>query len=108
MFGREFDHLPLLRRLNLATDVQSDSDEEVDCTDDKMEDVLAIQYLKKSNMDTDAIWGSDVEIIAFSKMLDVDIFVANLHNDVKKNECVTGRGIDIALNITNTAIQLFI
>ena len=42
MFGREFDHLPLLRRLNLATDVQSDSDEEVDCTDDKMEDVLAM------------------------------------------------------------------
>ena len=53
----------------------------------KFEDVAPIQYLKKSNMDTDAIWGSDVEIIAFSKMLDVDIFVANLHNDVKKNEC---------------------
>ena len=38
-------------------------------------------------MDTDCIWGTDMGIRTFSEMLDFDIFVANLHSDVKRNEC---------------------
>ena len=42
--------------LNLATDVQSDSDEEVGCTDDKMENALAMD----NEIDT-IDWPSDLE-----------------------------------------------
>ena len=42
------------------------------------------EYLLRSNMDTETIWATDVEIIATSFMLDVDLFVANEHSDTKK------------------------
>ena len=54
----------------------------------KFENVTPVQYMKKYQMDSDTTWGSDIEIIALSKMLSVDIFVSNQHSDVKKrNKC---------------------
>ena len=52
----------------------------------KMKDLTPAEYLRKSHMDTNYIWGTDVEVVAFSKMLDVDIFVSNIHTDIKRNE----------------------
>ena len=44
-------------------------------------------YLKNFQMHSDNIWGTDVEIITFSKMLNVDIFVSNLHSHPRRKEC---------------------
>ena len=42
------------------------------------------EYLLRYNMDTETTWATDVEIIATSFMLDVDLFVANEHSNTKK------------------------
>ena len=38
------------------------------------------QYLLHSQMDANEIWGTDIEIVALSSILGVDIYVSNFHN----------------------------
>ena len=42
--------------------------------------------MKKSDMDKGSKWGTDVEIIAFSSMLSVDIFVSIPQAGIVKNQ----------------------
>ena len=44
-------------------------------------------YLKNSQMHSDKIWGTDVEIITLSKMLRIVIFVSNLQSHPRRKEC---------------------
>ena len=37
------------------------------------------EYLLRSQMDADHIWATDIELVAVSLMLGVDLFVANYH-----------------------------
>ena len=39
------------------------------------------EYLFHSQMDLSKVWGTDIEIIALSSILGVDIFVSNFHNN---------------------------
>ena len=50
-------------------------------------------------MDDNYVWATDVEIVAVSKILGVDLFVANYHFDKKKlGEKVDGLAIILTAN----------
>ena len=52
----------------------------------KFVNLTPAEYLQNHQMYHDCVWGTDVEIIALSKMLDVDIYVSNLHFQSKKSQ----------------------
>ena len=66
------------------------------------------EYLLRSQMDADHIWATDVELVAVSLMLGVDLFVANYHFNSKNTwrEIRWYRYHSNHINFTTPAIYL--